>query len=274
MVATRHLVLSCALALLPFTAAECKGPPPTDEQAIGTLRPGVLKGYLAPTSLPNSRSLLPAAPATGSASGKADQASAIAALHAQGGAAWAQAAKDADLSKDAALSAFSMALGFEPSSKATPHLAVLLRRVMADAGMATVAAKDAYARTRPFVELKAQTCTPAEDASLAKSGSYPSGHASIGWAWALVLAELLPEKADAVLKRGLAIGDSRVTCLAHWQSDVEAGRLVGAAVVAALHRDPVFTAQLQLARSEAIRAHENCTRPGQPARKSPYCVSP
>jgi acid phosphatase (class A) len=36
----------------------------------------------------------------------------------------------------------------------------------------------------------------------------------------------------------------------HWKSDVEAGRLVGAATVSRLQADPVFTAQLALARRE------------------------
>jgi len=33
-------------------------------------------------------------------------------------------------------------------------------------------------------------------------------------------------------------------CGVHWQSDVDAGRLIGAAVVARLHADPVFRVQL------------------------------
>jgi membrane-associated phospholipid phosphatase len=32
--------------------------------------------------------------------------------------------------------------------------------------------------------------------------SYPSGHASIGWAWALALAELVPDRANAIFSRG------------------------------------------------------------------------
>ena len=38
-----------------------------------------------------------------------------------------------------------------------------------------------------------------------------------------------------ILQRGIAFGQSRVICGAHWQSDVDAGRLVGSAAVAKLH---------------------------------------
>jgi acid phosphatase (class A) len=98
---------------------------------------------------------------------------------------------------------------------------------------------------------------PAEDeAKLAKNGSYPSGHTSVGWAWALILAEIAPERADAILSRGYSFGRSRVVCGVHWQSDVHAGRVIAAAVVAKLHSDPVFLAQLAAAGKElaAVRA--------------------
>jgi acid phosphatase (class A) len=87
-----------------------------------------------------------------------------------------------------------------------------------------------------------------------KQGSYPSGHAATGWAWALVLAELEPERADALLKRGMSFGESRIVCRVHFASDVEAGRLVGAAVVARLHRNPAFLADLKQARVELAKA--------------------
>jgi acid phosphatase (class A) len=66
----------------------------------------------------------------------------------------------------------------------------------------------------------------------------------------LILAGLAPDKANALLQRGHAFGDSRMVCGVHWQSDLEAGRLVGAAAVARLQADPVFQAQAQLAKAE------------------------
>ena len=77
----------------------------------------------------------------------------------------------------------------------------------------------------------------APDAALAASGSYPSGHGAGGWAWALVMAELVPSRADAILQRGRDYGDSRVICGYHFPSDIEAGRVIAAAVIARLHAD-------------------------------------
>jgi acid phosphatase (class A) len=45
----------------------------------------------------------------------------------------------------------------------------------------------------------------------------------VGWAWALILAEISPEQSDAILARGAAYGASRNVCNVHWRSDVNAG---------------------------------------------------
>ncbi|WP_122831035.1 phosphatase PAP2 family protein, partial [Pseudomonas viridiflava] len=82
------------------------------------------------------------------------------------------------------------------------------------------------------------------------TGSYPSGHASFGWAIALVLAEINPARQVALLRRGHEFGVSRVVCGAHWQSDVQAGQLMGAAIVAALHANGEFIRALSAAKNE------------------------
>jgi acid phosphatase (class A) len=98
--------------------------------------------------------------------------------------------------------------------------------------------------------------TDAEREMLANDGSYPSGHAAVGWAWALILTELAPDRADAILARGREFAQSRVVCNVHWQSDVLEGRAIGAAAVARLHADAAFQADLAAAREElaAVRA--------------------
>ena len=140
------------------------------------------------------------------------------------------------------------------SQQETPNLEMLLRRTLSDAALATYKAKNRYQRTRPFVAFKAASCTPADEPFLVKDGSYPSGHSAIGWAWALVLTQVAPEHADALLQRGRAFGQSRAICGAHWASDVVSGRTIGAATVARLQGDAVFSAQLAAARAEV--AHE------------------
>ena len=100
------------------------------------------------------------------------------------------------------------------------------------------------------------TCSPEDEEYLRKDGSYPSGHTAIGWAWALILSELAPDRIDAILARGRAFGESRVVCNVHWHSDVAEGRFIGASAVARLHADPGFRADLEAAKKEleAVRA--------------------
>jgi hypothetical protein len=82
-----------------------------------------------------------------------------------------------------------------------------------------------------------------------------------GWAWALILSEIAPEQADAILARGRAFGQSRVICNVHWQSDVIEGRFLGAATVAILHADFVFRADLESAKAELATARGKGLKP-------------
>jgi acid phosphatase (class A) len=66
---------------------------------------------------------------------------------------------------------------------------------------------------------------------------------------------------NALLQRGDAFGFSRVVCGVHWQSDVEAGRLIGAATVARLQSDDTFKAQVALARDEIAQAQAKGLKP-------------
>ena len=250
-----------AILTLAALLAACAGTPepPTSEAAIGELRPGIVRGYLDRAALPDSLALLPAPPAAGTPALAADEAAYRDTRPMLATPRGALAKADARLDFPAAATVFACAADLDIGAETTPHLYTLLRRTLADAGLSTYRAKDHYQRTRPFVQHKQASCTPDEEARLAKDGSYPSGHSALGWAWALVLAELMPERADALLQRGHAFGQSRVVCGVHWQSDVAAGRVMGAAAVARLHADAVFQAQMRAAADE-IRAARSAGR--------------
>jgi acid phosphatase (class A) len=252
--AALRLLKPTAVLLGAALLAACAGvQPPTAVADIGEVRPGLLNGYLDRAALPDSLALVPPPPAPDSPAFAADQAAYRATRALLAGPRGQLAARDARLDFPAATEAFACAAQLDIGPQATPHLTTLMRRTLVDAGLATYRAKDKYQRTRPFVLNQHASCTPAEEAKLAKDGSYPSGHSALGWAWGLVLAELMPERADALVQRGHAFGQSRVVCGVHWQSDVDAGRVVGAAAVARLHADPVFRAQMRAAAGE-IRA--------------------
>jgi acid phosphatase (class A) len=161
-----------------------------------------------------------------------------------------QAREDAVLAFPQAAYAFNKVLNIKISEKTTPHLYMILRRTLADAGLSTYAAKNNYQRARPFMINNAPICTPEDEEDLRKDGSYPSGHTAIGWAWALILAEVFPQQAIDILERGKQFGISRNVCNVHWHSDVVAGRMMGAATVSVLHSNKAFIIDLEAAKNE------------------------
>ena len=88
------------------------------------------------------------------------------------------------------------------------------------------------------------------DTQFPLTGSYPSGHSTRGWGVALLLSEINPERAETILKRGMEYGQSRVICGYHWQTDVDAGRLLASALMARLHTNPEFLIHLEKAKAE------------------------
>ena len=245
-------VLAC-LALTTGCASSGRLSQPT---AVPEIRPGILAGYLPPKALPNSLALIPLPPAVGSAALAYDEEVSRKGLALRGTPRWTLATEDANLMFPQAAGTFSCALNAPITEQDTPYLYMLLGRTLTDAGLSTYTAKNHYSRTRPFVVNKEPTCTPDEEKLLIKNGSYPSGHAAVGWAWALILSEIAPEQTNAILARGRAFGESRVICNVHWQSDVIEGRFMGAGTVARLHADPTFRADLEAAKAElaAVRA--------------------
>ncbi len=154
--------------------------------------------------------------------------------------------------------AFSEAFGVSINQKETPEIYRLIVGMREDAGdLATREAKQHYNRPRPYSFFGEDTCNPEQQAELSTNGSYPSGHSSLGWATALILAELNPDRQDEILERGFQMGESRVICGYHFQSDVDAGRITGAGCVARLHADPNFNKQLEKAKKEFASLKKN-----------------
>lgn len=226
-------------------------------------------GFLTPQSAPDSLAILPPPPGEDSAQFINDKAQYEKGHVLHNAARWELARKDADYQNLS--QAFSQAFGMEISAKHTPKIYQLLQGVLQDShDYAMRGAKDHYMRVRPFVVYKDATCTPEKDSSMAKTGSFPSGHASFGWAAALVLAEINPARETEIIRRGYDFGQSRVVCGAHWQSDVDMGRIMGATVVSALHANPQFTRAFSAAKKEFRQL--NASRPKAAASPSTHAA--
>jgi acid phosphatase (class A) len=209
---------------------------------------------VAPPSLPSALAFLPPPPPNDPAVSPAfarDLAIYQETRRDKGTPRWAQAAYDADYKNWAGW--FASALGQPISLEKTPATYRLFENLKGVFSKAAEDAKEHYARVRPFVYAKApagSTCKPDDELFLRTNGSYPSGHTNLGWGMALLLAEIVPQRQDAILKRGIEFGQSRVVCGVHWQSDVDAGRVLAGAVVAQLHNSPAFMALLAKAKEE------------------------
>jgi acid phosphatase (class A) len=229
-------------------------PDATATESVPEIAPGILQGYISREDQLDSVEFVPPAPGEASPRQAQDAAWAVNMLKLRGTPRWDLAIRDADLHFPAAADTFSCALGIPISEADTPALYMLLRRTLADLGLASYSAKNAYQRERPFMVNGAPICTPDDEEALRKDGSYPSGHTSIGWGWALILTELSPDQTDLLIARGRSFGESRSVCNVHWASDVVAGRLVGAAAVANLHSNEQFLAAMDAAREDIARA--------------------
>ena len=251
-ITTAPALIAMAAALAGCAAA----PKPADSRAgpAPEIAPGLLAGYLPAGSAPSSLAIVPSPPSPGSAALARDKASAQAAVAMRGSPRWDLAVRDAELKFPKAAETFSCALGVEIDEQVTPRLYVLLRRTLVDVGRSTYPTKTLYQRARPFTQNGAPICTPADEAVLRKDGSYPSGHTAIGWGWGLILAQAAPDRAEALLSRGRAFGQSRVVCNVHWLSDTDEGRTMGAATVARLQSNADFQADLAAAAAEIAAA--------------------
>ena len=247
----RSFALVAALAVAGVGVADAEERTITvSGQSVVEIAPDILKGYLSEDERLDSAAFVPPAPAAGSARQALDTAWAERMRALRDTPRWDMAIRDADLTFPAAVDAFSCALGFEITEADTPALYLMLWRSIADIGLSSYSAKNAYQRERPFMVDDTPICTPEIEEGLRADGSYPSGHTAVGWGWALILAQLAPDRAEALLGRGRAFGESRTVCNVHWYSDVVAGRLVGAAAVARLQADAAFLAAMEAAAVE------------------------
>lgn len=82
------------------------------------------------------------------------------------------------------------------------------------------------------------------------ANSYPSGHSAGIWCVGMMLAELMPDKSDLIMKEANEFAINRTVTRFHWTSDTIFGRVLGSVANMMCHATTDYTTLLKIARKE------------------------
>jgi acid phosphatase (class A) len=133
-----------------------------------------------------------------------------------------------------------------------PKTAAFFDNLQSDAALVTDHGKEHFKRPRPFV-----TDPSLASGKLEKSSSYPSGHSTESMVVALVLADILTDKREAILNRARTIGWHRVQIARHYPTDIHAGRTLAYAIVNELRKNEAFKKEFDAVKSEIEAARKS-----------------
>jgi len=209
------------------------------------IRSFAAESYLA-ANQPDSISLLPPPPMMNSAEQAADLASARNVFTSTPLEEKARVEEQATLT----IFKFTPAIGdfFQPGK--LPRLEQFMERVKISVRVPVNTAKEHWKRPRPYQVDPAFKFGRSEP-----SHSYPSGHSTVGTVLALVLADLFPDRKDAILAIGRQIGWDRVEIGKHFPTDIYAGRSLAQAIVRELKANSDYQRDFAAAKSEIAAAH-------------------
>lgn len=194
--------------------------------------------------------LLPPPPLVGSEEQKADLAAVLAAQTAR----TTETAQRASDDSTRSILRFSDALGHEFGPKDIPLTRALFKEVGHETEDLTDAAKHVFKRSRPFVddpEIHPILVTPTDGSRpTGQTPSYPSGHSTYGWTTAILLAQMVPEKAAEIFTRAKEFAHNRLVAGVHYPTDIEAGRICGTVIANGLFHSSRFEADFDLAKAE------------------------
>jgi acid phosphatase (class A) len=132
------------------------------------------------------------------------------------------------------------------NAAALPKLAAFFDRVVETEAAVVDPAKDVWKRPRPH--LYSDLVHPV--VPLSKSGSYPSGHSTVGTLMGIELANMLPEKRAAIMARAWEFAHNRVVGGIHYTSDIEMGRVSGTVIAQTISTHPDFAQEFEAAKAE------------------------
>jgi acid phosphatase (class A) len=200
--------------------------------------------YISPAEIDLVHILAPP-PIPDSPAGKTDLQGVLAAVSARTDASIKQAQDD----DQRTVFRFTDVMGPNFKTENLPLTTALFQHVYQDGNAATLAAKNFFKRTRPFVvdpEIKIIVVQPPDF-------SYPSNHSTFGNESGILLAEMVPENAVAIFARAAEYAHNRVVAGVHFPSDVEAGRIAASVIDNTLLHDPRFESDFAQAKTE-VRA--------------------
>jgi acid phosphatase (class A) len=214
-----------------------------------SLRAGETKSKYLAQGQPDAIALLASPPVAGSAEDAADLETTF---HAYSAATPAERAQGVDEIK-LTIFHFAPAIGpwFAPGK--FPTTEALFKEVEAETKAVTSHAKKHWQRIRPY-HVDPARFPDAIEHEERTDYSYPSGHSTRATVFALLLAELFPDKHDALLAMSRAIGWRRVEGGVHYPTDIFAGRVLGQAIVRELLANPAFEHDLAEAKAELAAA--------------------
>jgi acid phosphatase (class A) len=132
------------------------------------------------------------------------------------------------------------------NAAALPKVAAFFARVVETEAAVVDPAKDVWKRPRPH--LYSDLVKPV--VPLSKSGSYPSGHATVGTLMGIELSNMLPEKRAEIMARAWEFGQNRVVAGIHYSSDIEMGRISGTVIAQTISTHPDFKQEFEAAKAE------------------------
>lgn len=151
--------------------------------------------------------------------------------------------------KEESMFAFANVMGPNFTRALLPKTALLSDHVKRNEGVIVNPAKKFFQRPRPY-HLDATLHSVCKTTENRADFGYPSGHGTTGYLEALTLAQIVPEKRDAILARAADYAHSREVCGAHYASDEEASKTLAYAMFGLMLNNPQFRSELEAARAE------------------------
>lgn len=145
---------------------------------------------------------------------------------------------------------YSNVMGPKFNAEALPAVSAFFDRIVATEAAVVDPAKDFWKRPRPHM-LDSRIEPIVKRSS---SGSWPSGHTTLGTLMGITLANMVPEKRAAIMTRAWQYGDNRVVAGIHYPSDIEMGRIAGSVISQQLSQQQDFQQQYRQARDELRQA--------------------